>query len=165
MVSVWVFSAFLSLVRLWIPKYIIFVIYAIILVACLLTLAFFNYKIFVTVRRHKQQIQILRVRKIAQNIEMANVERVRRSAVTAIYVYLVFLVCYLPNSCILMVIALKSYQPLFAVVQDYCRTLVFLNSSLNPLVYCWRMRDIRHNVMDVLRNVVTLSPLNMALWN
>ena len=152
-VSIWVFSVFLSILRLWIPKTIIFVIFATILFACLSALAFLNYKIFVAVRRHEHQIQTLRVQQIAQNIEMANDGRVRNYAVTAIYVYLVFLVCYLPNTCILMMTALKPNQPLFAVIQEYCRSLVFLNSSLNPLIYCWRMRDIRHNVIDILRNV------------
>ena len=31
-------------------------------------------------------------------------------------------------------------------------TLVFLNSSPNPLIYCWNMRNIRHNFIDGFRN-------------
>ena len=29
-------------------------------------------------------------------------------------------------------------------------TLIFLNSSLNPVIYCWRMRHIRRGIIDVL---------------
>ena len=32
-------------------------------------------------------------------------------------------------------------------------TVVFMNSSLNPLIYCWKMRHIRHAVINILRNV------------
>ena len=31
-------------------------------------------------------------------------------------------------------------------------TLVFLNSTLNPLIYCWEMKNIRHTVVDMLRH-------------
>ena len=32
-------------------------------------------------------------------------------------------------------------------------TMMLLNSSLNPVVYCWKMRHIRHAILDTLRNV------------
>ena len=35
----------------------------------------------------------------------------------------------------------------------YTWTLVFQNSCLNPVIYCWKMRHIRHAVMNVLRNI------------
>ena len=31
-------------------------------------------------------------------------------------------------------------------------TFVFPNSSLNPVIYCWKMRHIQHAIMDILRN-------------
>ena len=95
--SVWAYSAVLSLVRLWTPSNIIYRIFAIAGVACLIVTAFLNYKIYMAVRRHAHQIQALQVQQAAQNGEVANVGRVRKSAVAAIYIYLVFLLCYLPN--------------------------------------------------------------------
>ena len=32
-------------------------------------------------------------------------------------------------------------------------TLVFLNSTLNPLLYCWKIREVRHAVKKILRNL------------
>ena len=152
--ATWLFSVFLSLVRQWTPLNIIYVIFAIINVACLITVAVLSYKIYMAVRQHQQHIQALQVRQLAQDDEMANVGRLRKSAVTAIDVYVVFLLCYLPNNCILWTIALTgSSAPLLTIIQRYTITLLFLNSSLNPLIYSWKMRDIRHNIMNILRNV------------
>ena len=153
-ISVWAFSAVLSLVRLWTPVNVIYPIFAIIFLVCLTTAAFLNYKIYMAVRRHAHQIQALQVQQVAQNGEVANVGRERKSAVATIYIYLVFLVCYLPNTCMLLVTAIMSSSlPLNRVIRRCVLTLVFLNSSLNPLIYCWKMRHIRHAVMEILRNI------------
>lgn len=38
--------------------------------------------------------------------------------------------------------------------------MVFLNSSINPLVYCWRMKEIRLFVLSKLRCVFRVSCLS-----
>ena len=153
--AIWLFSVFLSLVWLWTPRNISYVIFAIIAVACLITVSLLSYNICMVIRQHQQHIQALQVQQLAQNGAMANVGRLRKSAFTAIYVYLMFVLCYLPFICILLTsIAITSTsEPLITIIHGYTRTLVFLNSSLNPLIYCWKMRDVRHNIMNILRNV------------
>ena len=134
LISVWAFSAVLSLVRLWTPENVILPIFVIIFLACLITAAFLNYKIYMAVRRHAHQIQALQAQQVAQNGEVANVERVRKSAEATIYIYLVFLVCYLPNTCMLWIIVTSSNPPLSTVLLRGTFTLLLLNSSLNPLL-------------------------------
>ena len=146
-ISLWVFSAVLSLVRLWTPVSTIFTIFAIIAVLCLIIAAVANYKIFMAVRRHAHQIQV-------QVQEVVIVVRLRKSAAATGYVFLVYVVCYLPNTLILCIIAVSS-RPINALIHTYTLTFVFLNSSLNPLIYCWKMRHIRHAVMNILRNLFT----------
>ena len=89
---------------------------------------------------------------------MANVGRLRKSAVTTAYVFLVFLVCYLLKSCTFWI---KTITPesstIISMIELYFLTLVFLNSSPNPLIYCWKVRHIRHNVMNMFRNVFSCS--------
>ena len=152
-ISIWVFSTILSLIRSWIPVNIIYVVFGIIYFACALTTTLLSFKTYSAARGQINQIQVmeLTVQQVTQNGEMANVERLRKFAKAAIYVCLVFMVCYFPNMCTLWIIAITS-EPVNIVIQVYTVTLVFLNSSLNPLIYCWRMRHIRHNVMNILRN-------------
>ena len=151
---IWLFSVSLSFLRPWTPVNIIYVSFAIIYVACLITVAVLSYKIYMAVRKHQQDIQALQIQQLAQNVAMANVGRLRKSAITAIYVYVVFVLCYLSNTSILSTIAITGNSPpLLTIIQRYAITLLFLNSSLNPLIYSLKMRDIRHNTMNILRNV------------
>ena len=72
----------------------------------------------------------------------------------SLYLYLVFIVCYLPNICVLITIATDS-KPGIDVehLKNYTLTLLFLNSTLNPLIYCWKMKRIQHTIVGTLRNL------------
>ena len=150
-ISLWVFSASLSLVALWSPMNITFVIFAIVEGGCLVSTTFLNYKIYLTVRRHQNQINSLQV----QNSDgMANALSIRKSALGAFYVYLVFLTCYLPNICIHATATIFGVSYVIRGFSIYTLTIVLLNSSLNPIIYCWKMRHVRCAVIDILRSAL-----------
>ena len=110
------------------------------------------FKIYFAVRRHKNQIKAFQVQ-VAQVDETANTARLRKSAVGVFYVYLVFLLCYLPklSSCAVVVISGFSFG--VKVCFSFSTTLLFLNSSLNPIIYSWKMRHVRRAVLDIVRNI------------
>ena len=110
-------------------------------------------RIYLAVRRHKNQIQVLQVQQVAQADEVANFSSLAKSAVGIFYVYLVFLVCYLPFFIVVVSIQTKGPSIIFKKLHLSTITLVFLNSSLNPVIYCLKMRHIRHAVMNILRNM------------
>ena len=156
MVSKWVFSAVLSFLRLWIPTRVSFIIFAIISLSLLLTTMPINYKIYVSVRHHVNQIQALQVQPTAnQNGEAGtSLAGWRKFAIGTLLVYLAFLVCYLPNFCFLIVYLISGPSSSITVVLDlFSSTLLFLNSTLNPLIYCWKMRRIRLTILTILRNI------------
>ena len=143
MISKWVCSAVLSFLRLWIPIRIAFIIYAIIFLSLLLTTVPLNFKIVVAVGRHANQIQASQVHPTAQNsgANMRDAAAWRKFAVGTLLVYLAFLVCYLPNFCSLIVYLISDPLSSNTVVLDlFTSTVLFLNSTLNPLIYCWKMR-------------------------
>ena len=151
----WVFNAFLSAVLVagvWFHSNVIPLIYVILLPACLITAACLSCRIFVTVRRHAAQIQAHQIQQVTQNGEIANFWRNIRSGVGVVYVYLVFFLCYAPHICIVISSMFVRTTEL-EYAGFYTITLVFLNSSLNPLIYCWKMRDIRHAVVNIVRNL------------
>ena len=156
-ISIWLISAFLVLMALWVPPDIrtLLVLMGTVVGFLLTTVVYI--RIYVAVRHHKNQIQALQVQSTAQASEMANSASLIKSSVATFYVYLVFLVCYLPM--FIWLAALAIYYPSKALKKHllFSFTLVFLNSSLNPVIYCWKMRHIRHAVMDILRKMSRTS--------
>ena len=109
---------------------------------------------YLAVRYHANQMHALQVQQEGQNGEMTNAARQTKSEVGTLYVYLMFLVCYLSNTCFYFAISNSGWSTNVHVFASYAATLVFLNSLLNPLIYCWKMRQIRDTVMDRLRKIV-----------
>ena len=153
-ISNWILSAIPMLMSIWIPNA-VGIISEPVESVCYITTAFFYFKIYLAVRHHSNQIHVLQAQ-LAQNNEgdMTNAARERKTAVGTFYVYLVFLICYLPTTCNRII--LKSAGPSTMLFQFglYANTLIFLNSSLNPLIYSWKMRHVRHAVMEILRNIL-----------
>ena len=150
-VSIWVTSALISLIRLFIPENIMFVSFVIIQSACIITTTSLSVKLYGTLRRHINQIQVPQV---AQNNQGGIVLRKRKSAMASFYVYLVFIVCCLPNICALIITANIS-EPSNSLrhLRFYTLTLTFLNSTLNPLIYFWKMKRIQHTIVGTLSNL------------
>ena len=148
--SIWVFSALTLLLSFWISRNML-VYYAIRNFSCIIIATSLSVKLKQTLRRHITQIQIPQE---AQNHQVESVQRNRKSAMASLYVYLVFIVCYLPSSCVFITIATIS-EPRNDLQHFYfyTLTLVFLNSTLNPLIYCWKMKQIRKTVTGKLRDV------------
>ena len=150
-VSIWVTSALISLIRLFIPKNIMYVSFVIIISACIITATSLSVKLYLTLRHHINKFQ---VQQVAQNDQVERVQRKKKSAMASLYMYLVFIVCYLPDICVLIIMASISEPTIdLKYLQFYTLTLVFLNSTLNPLIYCWKMKRIQHTIVGTLRHI------------
>ena len=150
---IWVISALLSILGRFCMNITYFITGTIAPVFLILTV-FCYCKIYLAVRRHRNQIQDLQVQLEAQNVEgMATLAKLNKSSAGTFYVYLVFVACYLPHICVSFAFMFKR-NSLISTSEDYTLTLVFLNSSLNPLIYCWKMRQIRYAIRDILQKIM-----------
>ena len=153
-ISSWIFSGAIF-VLFWpkIPAHIAYLVFVIIVGTCFVVSGILNCYIYALVRRHANQIQSIQVHGNAQENapDVANSRRMRKSVFTTIYVYLLFLLCYLPNISVLWFIG-SSPSLVAKVVKSYTFTFLLLNSSLNPLIYCWKMRDIRQTIRNMMQN-------------
>ena len=150
-ISVWVVSASISILSGWQD---FFTEGAVIVVVCLITTGLLYCKIYAAVRHHTTQIhaQVQQVQQATQNEDMANAARLKKPSLATFYIYLVYLACYLPIACVVLA-KINGKTALY-----FTSTLVYLNSSLNPLIYCWKMRHIRQTVMNILRNIFAIGP-------
>ena len=113
-------------------------------------------RIYLTARRHKNQIQALQVQDVGENNDMASFASHVKSAVGIFYVYLAFLICYLPLLICLVATEINGPSIRLKSWFIFSLTFVFLSSSLNPVIYCWKMRHIRLAIMDILRSIPRL---------
>ena len=156
-IGIWVYSAFLSLIILWellSTRDLIRTISA--AFGFIITLVVYI-RIYQTVRRHKNHIQSMQIRDEAQSEEIKNLTALIKYTVGIFHVYLVFLVCYLPLFICMAVIQFYGSSIVLKKLFLFLLTLVFLNSSLNPVIYCWKMRHIRHAIIDILRKMSWIS--------
>ena len=156
-IGIWVYSAFLSLIILWellSTRDLIRTTSA--AFGFIITLVVYI-RIYQTVRRHKNHIQSMQIRDEAQSEEIKNLTVLIKSTVGIFYVYLVFLICYLPLFICMAVIQFYGSSIVLKKLFLFLLTLVFLNSSLNPVIYCWKMRHVRHAIIDILRKMSWIS--------
>lgn len=153
-ILIWFFSAVTPLVYLWVNPDVIHFVYAINGMVFLAGISLVYLKIYLIVRRHKNQIHA-QLQQVAQNRGIASIASISKSAISMFYVYLVFLVCYCPHFC--AITAIIIYGPGTRSVLNDCLiftlTVVFLSSTMNPIVYCWKMRHIRRSVINIIRSM------------
>ena len=152
-ISIWLLSAFLSFLMLSIPLDIYFLIIVISGVVGLGIATMTYIKIYLAVRRHKNQIQALQIQRVAQAGEVAIFSSLVKSAVGTFYVYTVFVLRYLAFLISWVAKEVNSSSIVLRGFYLFALTLEYLNSSLNPVIYCWKMRHIRHAVMNILRTM------------
>ena len=154
-ISIWLLSVFLPLTPSWtsLDNYTLINVFLEVIGFFLTAVAYI--RIYVAVQRHKNQIQALQVLEAAENGEMANFARLIKSAAGIFYVYLVLLICYLPFFVSITASLAIRNEPSISLKRFslFSWTVLFLNSTLNPVIYCWKMRHIRRTVMDILRNL------------
>ena len=153
-ISIWLLGAIISSSVFWVPSFFILrVIRVVNMTVCLILVVIVYWRIYIVLRRHKIQIEGLQIQEVQQGVQngdLSNFLKLRKSALGTFYVCIVFMICYLP-SYILSFLLLA--RPLYEA-QLYTTTLVFLNSSLNPVIYCWKMGPIRRTLMDIMRGIV-----------
>ena len=114
-------------------------------------IGFSTSKIFQIVRRHQRQINDQNMAALSLQTNTVNVLKCKKSAVTVLYIYGLLLIFYLPFGVTTLVETFIGYTRSVKIAFDYAKTAVLINSLLNPLVCCWRIREIRRVVKNVLR--------------
>lgn len=111
-------------------------------------------RIYNIVKHHRNQIQSqLQI----TNAEAVAIVREKKSAFNVLFVYVVFLACYLPYLCSVTLLITNSLQISYLIAKHVSMFLVLLNSSLNPTVYCWRYREVRNIVFSTTKAILRIN--------
>ena len=154
--AVWIINGLLCLV--WLAGFQVYSTLAAVVVALSLIGTFAVYvKIYQVVKRHKAQIRDQMTVQLSE-IEVSRLKRLRKSAVNTLYVFFVFLLCYLPFFVATAINNMaKSSNTPAVLAYEFSATLMLSNSSLNPLMYCLRLRDFRTAVKKIYKRIFCLD--------
>ena len=153
LVSIWSTSGVSAVILLLLPQY-VRTVFAVANFAGFLLMTVAYVHLYKAVKYHQNQIQ---THLQLQNSHAADLLREKKACYNALFVYSVFLVCFLP---VLMSTTLLTFQNLrgisFLLYDHVAVFLALLNSSLNPLVYYSRCREIRENVKSTVKKVLCI---------
>ena len=124
------------------------IIITICLTLCLIISLFSYTKIVLRLRQHQSSVRdnVQQRRTNAGGIPL-NLDRYKRIVVSIALVQLALVICYFPFLIFHIVTHLKDIHPgHYLLWYFHTSTLIFLNSSLNPFLYCWRIKEIRQAV-------------------
>ena len=110
-------------------------------------------KIVIRLRQHQCSVRDNVLQGQANTGEMPlNLERYKKTVVSIALVQLALVICYFPFIIFLIfAMHLKDIHSRPYFILNFTATLVFLNSSLNPFLYCWRIKEIRQAVKATIR--------------
>ena len=122
---------------------------------CLVVSTFCYTKIFFTLRHHQHQVQD----HIQQpnHTNQLNIARYRKAVSTALWLEVTLIACYLPYSILITLLIHAEPSSSVALAWSYTVTLLYLNSSLNPILYCWKLDEVRQAVKDTIRQLLCCS--------
>ena len=129
----------------------------VVIIISLFLSVFSHVKIFVKLRQHQAQVRhhVGHEQVNCGGIPL-NIERYKRTVSTIVWVQLALLFCYCPIFIFLILIRASEYWrgTLFYACAS---TVVFFNSTLNPILFCWKIREVRQAVKTTVKQIRCFS--------
>lgn len=114
----------------------------------MLLLSIIYTKVYFVARRHQASIN-----NQAQVTSNLNLARNKNLAIKTLFVFTVFEVCYLPYLIVLTVLLVSGPSVVLQGTVQFTTVLMMLNSSLNPIVFGWKMAEIRQIVKSKFKTL------------
>ena len=124
---------------------------AVCVVICLLVSTFCYIRVYRIVRHH--HLQIHAQRQVVENNETCqSLERSIKLAMDTFVFYIVLSSCYLPLFIAMVMLGAPHIQ--LSSAWDLTDTIAYMNSSINPILYCWRLRELRTTVRKTIMQLL-----------
>ena len=126
----------------------------IIIPSCLIISIASYIKIFRALRHHEVQVQD-HVQQQSSQLNALNIARYRKAVYNTLWVQLALVICYVPLFTVKIVIFLSTERfSNFFLIYGMATVLIFFNSTLNPFLYCWKIREARRAVKQTIRQAI-----------
>ena len=149
-VFLWFNTILTSFLALW--SMYIFLICAPVIVAILLIVSMYCYiRIYRIVLQHRFQIHAQQQAVASLDNNLSSNQESKNTALNTFIYYLAMILCYMPL--FISLIALQIPNISYSEAWKFTDTVVFMNSAVNPVLYCWRHRELRKAVVKTARKV------------
>ena len=116
---------------------------------CVITSTFCYIKIYLSLRQHHAQVNVLG--QLRQG-NVINIVRFRKMVTGVVWVHISLAVCYLPHTIVQAVFAFTGMNTAsFDFIWDVTTSMAFLTSTLNPFLYCRKVCEVRQAVKDSIK--------------
>ena len=148
-VTIWCIITLFSFSVLWSPR-IYYFLGAFCITICLLVCLVCFIKIYRIVLRHQLQIHVQQ--QAVENSTDTNKQQIRQSIRSAKNVFIYFLAMILCYSPLLIGVIISGFTSVdLKVIWTFPVTVAFMNSFINPFLYCWRMIELRAAVLKTAK--------------
>ncbi|XP_067024702.1 histamine H2 receptor-like [Acropora muricata] len=152
LVAIWIVAIFAASSKFWETQVLLAFICSAVLI-CLSISIICHSIMYKIMRRHRLQIHS-QIQAFDDRNARAFIVSLRKSAFNAYILFIVLVICYCPFLVVYIVNTIgKAGELKLGILLS--STMVFLNSALNPLFYCWRIREVRLVVMRTFRKIVS----------
>ena len=154
LVFIWILHFFVSCIRLQLntilkhAAYVLLGAYNAASIICYIN-------IYRVVRRHQLQIRIQQQAAQGSNTEIniRNIATIKYAALNTFVFYICACFCYFPRVMYFLSRRDNSDANDSNTPWIFTATLIFANSAINPLLYCWRLRELRIAVKSTLAKI------------
>lgn len=117
---------------------------------CIVITAYSYTKIFVTLRQHQIQPHYNLRPDQESHTAPLNIATYKKAVSSSLWVQVTLGACYLPFVLIDAFFTQREASQSLYVARALAITLVYVNSSLNPILYCWKIAGVRRAVKELI---------------
>ena len=160
-ISFWVVSSIFATTYLW-DLHITLLCGSAITGLCLVTSVYSYTRIYLDLRHHQIQVQGRASHEQVSQEYPLNVACYRKAVSSALWLQGTLILCYLPIAIVgsMWIQNYSEFSSSMYLARQWAASLVFLNSSLNPILYFWKIREVRQAVKDTIKHLCGPSTMN-----
>lgn len=144
----WMISVLMGSMYFWSQR-ILWIAAFFFVIVCLVTSIFSYTKINLKLRQHQVQVQVHQGQPNGGETPL-DIARYKKTVSSILWVQLTLIVCYVP-SCIVALLRINGKEYWSRMAWLFTVTLIYMNASLNPILYCWKIIEVRQGVKNAIR--------------
>ena len=150
--TIWIIALLLPFSFFWNSR--VYLVVAVVpIVSCLITCTVCYIKIYRIVRQHQIHIRVQQQAVATLNDKNnRDFKQSKKIAINTFMYYIAMILCYMPLFITKIVLVISPN--VWTVQYILADTLVFMNSSINPFLYCWRLRELRAVVIKTAKQML-----------